>query len=401
MIPFLPAIIPTVSERFRLMIVAGEPSGDAHGGSLVDALRSIASDVELECFGATGPLMRKAGVETIVNSDTLAIMGILEVARVLPRFIGAFRSLKEAAIKRSPDAVVLVDWPEFNLRLATALHRQGLKVIYYISPQLWAWRPRRIRNVERDIDLLLSILPFEAEWYKARGVKHVEFIGHPLSGEVKTQLSREEFCRQHALDPNRPIIAFLPGSRRKELQRILPPMLDAMERISAGRSDVQFLVMVAPSLTIEEANEIISRHSYGSTPRALMRLVHGQMREALAASNAAAVASGTATLEAALLGTPMVIVYKESAINWHTLGRLITTEHYGLVNLVAGERVVRELMQNDLTGDRLASELLALLDSGQNHLLREKLHDVAVRLGEPGASKRAAERVLAALREWR
>ncbi len=383
------------------MIVAGEPSGDAHGGSLVDALRSIASDVEFECFGATGPSMRKAGVETIVNSDTLAIMGILEVARVLPRFIGAFRSLKEAAIKRSPDAVVLVDWPEFNLRLATALHRQGLKVIYYISPQLWAWRPRRIRNVERDIDLLLSILPFEAEWYKARGVKHVEFIGHPLSGEVKTQLSREEFCRQHALDPNRPIIAFLPGSRRKELQRILPPMLDAMERISAGRSDVQFLVMVAPSLTIEEANEIISRHSYGSTPRALMKLVHGQMREALAASNAAAVASGTATLEAALLGTPMVIVYKESAINWHTLGRLITTEHYGLVNLVAGERVVSELMQNGLTGDRLASELLALLDSGQNHLLREKLHDVAVRLGEPGASKRAAERVLAALREWR
>ena len=383
------------------MIVAGEPSGDAHGGSLVDALRSIASDVEFECFGATGPSMRKAGVETIVNSDTLAIMGILEVARVLPRFIGAFRSLKEAAIKRSPDAVVLVDWPEFNLRLATALHRQGLKVIYYISPQLWAWRPRRIRNVERDIDLLLSILPFEAEWYKARGVKHVEFIGHPLSGEVKTQLSREEFCRQHALDPNRPIIAFLPGSRRKELQRILPPMFDAMERISAGRSDVQFLVMVAPSLTIEEANEIISRHSYGSTPRALMKLVHGQMREALAASNAAAVASGTATLEAALLGTPMVIVYKESAINWHTLGRLITTEHYGLVNLVAGERVVSELMQNGLTGDRLASELLALLDSGQNHLLREKLHDVAVRLGEPGASKRAAERVLAALREWR
>ena len=400
MIPFLPAIIPTVSERFRLMIVAGEPSGDAHGGSLVNALRSIASDVEFECFGATGPSMRKAGVETIVNSDTLAIMGILEVARVLPRFIGAFRSLKEAAIKRSPDAVVLVAWPEFNLRLATALHRQGLKVIYYISPQLWAWRPRRIRNVERDIDLLLSILPFEAEWYKARGVKHVEFIGHPLSGEVKTQLSREEFCRQHALDPNRPIIAFLPGSRRKELQRILPPMLDAMERISAGRSDVQFLVMVAPSLTIEEANEIISRHSFGSTVRALLKLVHGQMREALAASNVAAVASGTATLEAALLGTPMVIVYKESAINWHTLGRLITVEHFGLVNLIAGERIAVELMQNDLTGTKLAAELLTLLDGDQNKAVRGKLHDVAQLLGEPGASIRAAERVLAALREW-
>ena len=390
-----------VNESFRLMIVAGEPSGDAHGASLVEALRSIASDVEFECFGATGPSMRKAGVETIVNSDTLAIMGILEVARVLPRFIGAFRSLKEAAVKRSPDAVILVDWPEFNLRLATALHRRGLKVIYYISPQLWAWRPRRVRNVERDIDLLLSILPFEAEWYKARGVKHVEFIGHPLSGEVKAQLSREEFCRQHALDPDRPIVSFLPGSRRKELQRILPPMLDAIEKISAERSDVQFLVMVAPSLTTEEANEIISRHSYASTTRALLKIVHGQMREALAASNAAAVASGTATLEAALLRTPMVVVYKESAINWHTLGRLITTEHFGLVNLIAGARVAPELMQNDLTGPRLAAELLTLLNSDQNHLLREKLDDVAQRLGEPGASKRAAERVLAALREWR
>ena len=382
------------------MIVAGEPSGDAHAASLVDALRSIASEVEFKCFGATGPSMRQAGVETIVNSDTLAIMGIVEVARVLPRFIDAFRTLKKAAVKRSPDAVVLVDWPEFNLRLATALHRRGLRVIYYISPQLWAWRPRRVRNVERDIDLLLSILPFEAEWYKARGVKHVEFVGHPLSGEVRAQLSREEFCRQHALDPDRPIICFLPGSRRKELQRILPPMLDAMERISAGRSNVQLLLMVAPSLTTEEANEIISHHSYASTPRAAVKIVHGQMREALAASNAAAVASGTATLEAALLGTPMVIVYKESAINWHTLGRLITTEHYGLVNLVAGERVVSELMQHDLTGDRLASELLALLDNDQNELLRAKLHNIAERLGEPGASKRAAERVLAALREW-
>ena len=383
------------------MIVAGEPSGDAHAASLVDALRSIASDVEFECFGATGPSMRKAGVETIVNSDTLAIMGILEVARVLPRFIGAFRSLKEAAVKRSPDAVVLVDWPEFNLRLATAMHRRGLKVIYYISPQLWAWRPRRVRNVERDIDLLLSILPFEAEWYKALGVEHVEFIGHPLSGEVKAQLSREEFCRQHDLDPHRPIISFLPGSRRKELHRILPPMLDAMKNISAKRSDVQFLVMVAPSLTSEEANEIISRHTNSSTPRALVKIVHGQMREALAASNAAAVASGTATLEAALLGTPMVIVYKESAINWHTLGRLITVEHFGLVNLIAGERIAVELMQKDLTGTKLAAELLTLLDGDQNKALRGKLWDVAQRLGEPGASKRAAERVLAALRQWR
>ena len=382
------------------MIVAGEPSGDAHATSLVECLRAVAPEVQFEYFGATGPLMRSAGVETIVNSDALAIMGILEVARVLPRFIGAFRKLKAAAIARSPDAVVLVDWPEFNLRLATALHRRGLKVIYYISPQLWAWRPRRVRNIKRDVDLLLSILPFESDWYRDRGVKHVAFVGHPLSGEVQAHLSREEFCTQNGLDPGRPIVSFLPGSRHKELQRILPPMLDAIHEISLTRPDVQFLVIVAPSRSISEANEIIRQHKDGSALEKLMTLLQGQMREALASSDSAAVASGTATLEAALLETPMVVVYKESAVNWHTLGRLITVEHFGLVNLVAGERVAVELMQNDLTGTRLAAELLTLLDEDQNRSVRKRLHDVAHRLGEPGASNRAAEHVLSALRAW-
>ena len=389
-----------VVERFQLMIVAGEPSGDAHAAALVECLRAVAPEVQFECFGATGPLMRSAGVESIVNSDALAIMGILEVALVLPRFVGAFRKLKATAIARSPDAVVLVDWPEFNLRLATTLHRRGLKVIYYISPQLWAWRPRRVRNIKRDVDLLLSILPFEAEWYRDRGVRHVAFVGHPLSGEVKAQQSREEFCRQNSLDPGRPIISFLPGSRHKELQRILPPMLDAIHEISNARSDIQSLVIVAPSRSIPEANEIIRRHKDAPALENVVTLLQGQMRGALASSDAAAVASGTATLEAALLETPMIVVYKESAINWHTLGRLITVEHYGLVNLVAGERVAVELMQNDLTGPRLAAELLTLLDIDQNNSVRKKLHDVARRLGDPGASKRAAEHVLSALREW-
>ena len=345
--------------------------------------------------------MRAEGVETTVDSDALAIMGIMEVAKVLPKFIRAFRDLKATAIARSPDAVVLVDWPEFNLRLATALHRQGLKVIYYISPQLWAWRSRRVRNIQRDVDLLLTILPFETEWYKSRGVKHVAFVGHPLAGEVKASLGREEYCRKNGLDPDRPLISFLPGSRHKELQRILPPMLDAIRRILIVRPEAQCLVMVAPSRSREEANEIIARHMDASELNSSAKIIYGQTREALGASDAAAVASGTATLEAALLGTPMVIVYKESAINWHTLGRLITTEHFGLVNLIVGERLVTELMQSDLTGAKLASELLTLLEPDRNSFLRGKLHEVARRLGEPGASKRAAEKVLAALLEWK
>jgi lipid-A-disaccharide synthase len=302
--------------------------------------------------------------------------------------------LKAAAIKNRPDAVVLVDWPEFNLRLATALHRHGIKIIYYISPQLWAWRPRRVNNIKRDVDLLLSILPFEAEWYRERGVEHVEFVGHPLSGEVKAHASREEFCKQNSLDPNRPVVSFLPGSRHKELVRILPSMLDAIDVISKQRSDVQFVLVVAPSRKPEEALEIISERSNAAEILEKLALIHHETRDALAASDVAAVASGTATLEAALLGTPMVIIYRESAINWHTLGRLITVEHFGLVNLVAGEGIVKELMQNDLDGNSLATELLSLLEPAKNRAMRLQLNGIAHRLGEAGASDRAAEAVL-------
>ena len=378
----------------KLMIVAGEPSGDAHAAALVNALKEAATNIDFEFFGATGPLMRAAGVDTIINSDSLAIMGILEVGRVLPRFIRAFRTLKAAAIQRSPDAIVLVDWPEFNLRLATSLRRQGFKIVYYISPQLWAWRPRRVNNIKRDVDLLLSILPFEAEWYKERGVEHVEFVGHPLSGEVKAHLTRDQFCERHQLDPTRPIISFLPGSRHKELVRILPPMLDAISMIYRERTDVQFVVVVAPSRSLEEAREIVSKHSETKDLHSILTLVHHGTRDALAASDVAAVASGTATLEAALLGTPMVIVYKASAINWHTLGRLIEVEHYGLVNLVAGKRVATELMQNDLNGGTLALELLNLLEPKQNQTMRTELSRISARLGEPGASRKAARTIL-------
>jgi lipid-A-disaccharide synthase len=370
------------------MIVAGEPSGDAHAAALVSALRQRQKD--LNFFGATGPLMRAAGVETIVDSDELAIMGILEVARVLPKFLDAFRKLKQAAMQRKPDAVVLVDWPEFNLRLASSLHQRGLKVIYYISPQLWAWRPRRINSIKRDIDLLLSILPIEAEWFKTRGVDHVEFVGHPLAGEVNARFGREEFCRRHDLNPAQPLISFLPGSRRKELQRILPPMLAAIERLSAKRPDVQCVVVVAPSRTVEETQQILTQQNGARS----IKLVQGQTREALAASDAAAIASGTATLEAALLETPMVVVYKESAVNWHTLGRLITVSHFGLVNLVAGKEIAKELMQNELSGVRLAEELVKLLDPTVNKSARKELSEVAHRLGNAGASERAAETIL-------
>lgn len=381
------------------MIVAGEASGDAHAASLVRALHERAPQVEFKFFGSTGQQMREVGVESVVRADELAIMGIVEVGRALPKFWGAFRELKRAAIGRRPEAVILVDWPEFNLRLARALHRKGLRVIYYISPQLWAWRSYRLRNIRRDIDLLLCILPFEPEWYEARGFNQVEFVGHPLAGEVRARYGREEFCARHGLDAARPIIALLPGSRHKELERILPPMLDAVEVISRAQTAIQFVLALAPNRPVEEAEEIIHRKRAESKLTGELHLVQHETREALAAADVAAVASGTATLEAALLSTPLVIVYKESAINWHTLGRLINAEHFGLVNLIAGERMVTELMQQDLTGEKLAEELLSLLDRERNQNMRVRLHETAARLGSGGASGRAAEVVLKFLKE--
>jgi lipid-A-disaccharide synthase len=383
----------------KLMIVAGEPSGDAHAAALVNAMREATPNDQLAFFGATGPLMRAAGVESVIHSDDLAIVGLLEIGNALPKFWSAFKKLREVAIEQKPEAVVLVDWPDFNLRLAHSLHRRGLKVIYYISPQLWAWRSHRVKTIERDVDLMLTILPFEQGWYAKRGVTQVEFVGHPLAGEVKARYGREEFCRLHDLDPARPIVSLLPGSRRKELLRILPPMRDAALRISQARPDVQFVIVVAPSRSIEEATQIIQVGL--NTPDQTFTIVNQETLEALAASDAAALASGTVTLEAALLGTPMVIVYKESAINWNVLGRLITTDHYGLVNLIAGERIVTELMQDELNGERLAAELLLLLEQQRNLTLRRRLHEVAHQLGEGGASRRAAEHILDFLKRGR
>jgi lipid-A-disaccharide synthase len=389
------------AEKLRLMMVAGEPSGDAHAAALVRALRERAPQAEFEFFGSTGAQMRAHGVESIVRADDLAILGLIEVAGALPKFWRAYRALKSAAMKRRPDAVILVDWPDFNLRLARWLHRQGLRVIYYISPQLWAWRSYRVRNIRRDVDLMLAILPFEPEWYKERGLTHVEFVGHPLVGEVQPRYGRAEFCQRHDLDPSRPVIALLPGSRYKELERILHPMLDAAAWLSSVRPETQFVIALAPNRRAAEAEAILDSRCIGSGLPEVLRITQHETREALAAADVAAIASGTATLEAAIMGTPLVVVYKESMLNWHTLGRLINAEHVGLVNLIAGERLATELIQGEFNGARLAEEIIALLDEERNREMRARLGEATSRLGAGGASVRAAESILRAVRSWK
>src|SRR5215207_10632226 len=199
------------AESFRLMLVAGEESGDAHAAALVRALREAEPGARFELFGSTGAATIREGVEPVVREEDLAITGLVEIARALPRFWAAYRALKKAAIERRPDAVVLVDWPDFNLALARSLHRRGIRVIYYISPQLWAWRSHRVRQVRRDVDLLLTILPFERDWYASRGVERVEFVGHPFAGAGAPRVTREEFRARHGLDNSGATIALLPG----------------------------------------------------------------------------------------------------------------------------------------------------------------------------------------------
>jgi lipid-A-disaccharide synthase len=376
--------------ELRFMIVAGEASGDGHGAKLVRAIRELAAERGVQFFGGAGPQLREAGVETIVKTDDLSIVGLPEIAKALPMFLRAFRDLKRAAVKRKPDAVILVDFPDFNLKLAKSLKKAGLKIIYYISPQLWAWRKHRLATIKKYVDLIITILPFEKDWYEKRGVSHVEYVGSPLAMEVHPNISRKEFCQKHGFNDEARIVSLLPGSRSKEVVRILPVMLGAAEIVRTKLPNTQFVIAAQPTV-IDEIKQIVELKPEWSGS---FTIVQDETYDALYASDAAAVTSGTATLEAGIIGTPMAIVYKTSALNYRLFEPMISVDHYGLINLIAGERVGKELIQHEFTRASLAEELIDLLQSENNSRMREKLLLVTEKLGRGGASKRAAEAIL-------
>lgn len=377
------------------MIVAGEASGDAHAAKLVNTLKKLAPETRFEFFGATSHNLREAGVETVVNADDLAIVGLPEIARALPMFWTAFKKLKKEAVRRKTDAVILVDFPDFNLKLAKSLKKQGLKIIYYISPQLWAWRKYRVKTIKKYVDLLLAILPFEKDWYLEQGISHVEYVGNPLAREVHSALTKKEFCEKHNLDESKPIVALLAGSRHKEITKILPVLLETVAEMAERDAKIQFVIALAATRKIAEIEIAISEAKLNGLklPETLF-IVKNETREALNAADAAAVTSGTATLETAIIGTPMAIVYKTSMFNYKLLRPLISVEHFGLVNLIAQKRLAKELIQDDFTKETLAAELFRLLNAQENKKMRENLREVAEKLGKGGASKRAAEAIL-------
>jgi lipid-A-disaccharide synthase len=377
----------------QILISAGEASGDMYAARLATALRARA-DVHL--FGMGGPRMRQAGVEIVADFEEVSVVGILEVFRKLPALRRVWRRLMGEARRRNPRLAILTDFPGFHLRLSRALMGQGVSNVYFVCPQFWAWRPWRANLVRRRFVRGLCIFPFEQEWYRARGVK-ADFIGHPLVGHVAATKTRGEFAAAHGLDAAKPIVALLPGSRPGEIAHHMPALMQACRQLSA-RCPVQFVLALAPGLRAPQ----MSAHFLLDVP---VRVVEHETYNALGAADLAIVSSGTATVEAALMNAPMIVIYRVAPLTAAIARLLVRTPYFAMVNLIAGKRVVPELVQNDLTPGRVAAEATRLLDSPKARAeIQAELAVVRERLGPEGAIERAADVIVGMLSDpqyWR
>lgn len=378
---------PPVDEE--ILIVAGEASADLHAARALAELRKLRPG--LRAFGVGGPALRAAGLETLYPAEEICVMGVLEVLPRLPRILSILRGLGRAARDRRPRAALLVDLPDFNLRLAARLKKLGVRVVYYVSPTIWAWRRGRVAQIARVVDRMLCILPFEPEAYRGTGVQ-ARFVGHPFA-ERPLPAAPGVYRETLGLAPDRTTIAIVPGSRRGEISRLLPPMLDAAERLRASHPDVQFVLPVAPMLDRALLAPHLAAHATLD-----VKLVDGRTEEAVGASDAALVKSGTSTLEAGLMHRPMVVAYRLSWLSY-LIGRLlIKLTHFSLVNLLVGREVVPELLQGQATGEKMAEALERVLSDGPARQAQlAGLLEVRATLGEPGAPERVAREVVEVL----
>jgi len=371
----------------QILLSAGEASGDMYASRLATALKER---TKATIFGMGGDQMRAAGVEIITDYSEVSVLGITEILSHLPQLIRAMQKLVTAAHKRRPELAILTDFPGFHLRLARKLKPLGARNIYYICPQFWAWRPWRVRIVRRRFAMALCIFPFEEKFFGDAGVP-VKFIGHPLVGNVAPSQTREQFFATHGLDLTLSLVTMLPGSRGSELARHLSLLREACVKIHNARP-VQFVAAAAPG----RAESLKS----GWPNQLKVTVVEGQTYDALAHANASIVSSGTATVEAALLDAPMVVVYRVTPLTALLARPLVRTKHFSMVNLIAGREVVPELIQNDFTPDKVAEQTLRLLrDPAAAAVMRAELADVRQRLGPPGAVERAADAIATLLTE--
>lgn len=371
----------------RLLLSCGEASGDLYAGALTRELRAL--DPSIAVAGLGGPQLEAAGGHLLDDYRELSVTGLVEWIPKLPRLLAARRKLVEAARAQRPDALVLIDFSGFNFRLAPSIKRLGVPVIYYISPQIWASRPGRLETMRTIADRVLVIFPFEAAIYERGGVP-VEFVGHPLIDLTKPSAGRDAFLAARGLRPSAPTVAMLPGSRPNEVSRILPTLVAAAGLIREAVPDVQFVVARAPRL--DDALFDAAR-SNASGPR--FTVVEGDADTVLASADLALTASGTATVQAALHDTPMVVVYRMTPLSFQLARRVVKVEAIGMVNLIAGEKIVPELVQDAFTADAVARDAIDILrNPARTARIREGLARVRAQLGGPGASRRAAEAIL-------
>jgi lipid-A-disaccharide synthase len=366
----------------KFLIVTGEASGDLHGAEVARAIRVLSPKTKLYAMG--GEKLRGAGAEILVDSGELAVVGVTEVLGRLRPIVKALALLKAFLRRERPDLVLLVDYPDFNLRLARAAKREGIPVLYYISPQVWAWRPGRIDKMARVVAKMAVIFPFEAPLYEAAGIP-VEFVGHPLMDVLEKWEVQKASGRQRKFAGD-PLVALLPGSREKEISSLLPEMIRAMEILKRKRPGLKILLPLAPTIARAKAEKFIP----GSSPD--LTILEGETYEAIDAADLVVVASGTATLETALLRKPMVIVYRVSSPSYWIGRLLIRVKFIGLANIVAGRKVAPELIQKEATGERIASEAERILaDAGYRETMKASLAEVRKKMGKSGAALRVAE----------
>ncbi len=366
-----------------IMIVAGEASGDMHGANLVREMLKV--NPGLNFYGIGGKKLKEEGVHLLANASDMAVVGLTEVISKLGNIFKIMRMMKKSLDERRPDLVILIDYPDFNIPLAKAAKKRGIKVFYYISPQVWAWRKGRIEQIKNTVDKMAVILPFEVDTYAQEGFT-VNYVGHPLLDLVRQNYSKQESRKKFGLAENKITIGILPGSRPSEVEKLMPELLRAAEILKKEMPAIQFVLPLADTLEEASLTEIISRFNVE------VKVISSHTYDVISCADLALVASGTATLETALLGVPMIIVYKISLLSY-VIGRLIVdVKNIGLVNIIAGKTIVPELIQKDASGERIALEALSILKNGERkqEIIKE-LEAIRGRLGEPGAARRAAQ----------
>jgi lipid-A-disaccharide synthase len=379
----IPKIKDITGTNKTVMIVAGEASGDMHGANLVREMLKI--NPALSFYGIGGNKLKEEGVQLLASASGMAVVGLTEVVSKLGKILKIMGMMKRSLDERRPDLVILIDYPDFNLRLANAAKKRGIKVFYYISPQVWAWRKGRIGQIKKTVDKMAVILPFEVDTYGREGFA-VNYVGHPLLDMVKLNYSKQELRKKFGLAGDKITIGIMPGSRPSEVKKLMPELMRAAEILKNEMPDVQFVLPLADTLEEATVTDIISKF------KVKVKIISGHTYDVISCADLALVASGTATLETGLLGVPMIIVYKISLLSYF-IGRLIVdVKNIGLVNIIAGKTIVPELIQGDACGERIAREALAILkNEGKKQEIIKELEAIRAKLGEPGAAIRAAQ----------